>query len=162
MTDGRIQLDLTKKYPAYERVTETKRSIEPIESTMLKSQITSTPVSQLFFSRQNINALQLGMKNMVYAKSCKKYVIGNQSEDELLTIMRAVYFQNAKHLPYSIVEQVRDLNGSVLVYAVPRIINEIEMHQTYLKDITNAPKFYQHGQATSVKGNKQLEMRSFV
>ena len=162
MTDGRIQLDFTKQYPAYERVMETKRSIEPVESTMLKSQITSTPVSQLFFSRKNIDALQLGMKNMVYAKSCKKYIIGDQSEDELLTIMRAVYFQNAKHLPYNVVQQVQDLNGFVLVYTVPRIINEIEMHQTYLKDITTAPKFYERGQATSVKGTKQLEMNRFV
>lgn len=158
MSDGRIQLDSAKQYPSFERVAEFKRSTVSAEKTLLQSNMSSTPVSKLFFSRTNIDALQLGLKNLVYTKSCKKHRIGNQSEDELMTIMRAIFLQNAKNIPYNVVEQVRELNQLVLVYAVPRILNEIEMYQTYLKDATSGPTYWERGQATSVKGTKTLEL----
>lgn len=158
MSDGRLTLDPNKKYPQYERVFETKKDVltNP-ESHMLKGHMMSTQLSKVFFSPENIQNLQLGMKNMVYEKSCKKYVIGKQSEDELMIIMRAIYLQNAKHTPYDIKQQVVDLNKMVIAYAVPRIISEISMYFTYIKDATNAPNYWERGLATSSKGTKTLE-----
>ena len=164
---GRLDLDTTVNYPRFERVVQVKKEIAyNHEPQALMGHMHASPLSKLFFSYENLQALQLGMKNMVYVKSCaNKYLIGKQSEDELLTVMRSIFLQNAKHLPYDVIGQVRELNGLVLTYVVPRILSELDMYQTYLKDVANAPGLgnFDRGEATSVKGNasKQLEFKTF-
>lgn len=162
---GRLELD-TKSYPRYERVVQVKKEIAyNHESQALMGHMHTSPLSKLYFSYENMQALQLGMKNLVYTKSCNKFLIGKQSEDELLTVMRSIFLQNAKHLPYDVIGQVRELNGLVLAYVVPRILSELDMYQTYLKDVANPPGLgnFTRGEATSIKGSdsKQLEFKKF-
>lgn len=121
----------------------------------------TTQLNDLYFSDENIRILQLGIRNMVANLSQGEFQIGNQSEVELQVIMRAIYLSNAKHLPYDIVGQVRELNKEVIDYCVPRIMEEIRMFKYYKKDVSQLPMPMARGEFSSSKGMKVLESREF-
>lgn len=118
-----------------------------------------TPLNDLFFSRQNIEALQIGIRNMVAQRTEGQFIIGKQSEVELQVIMRAIYLKEAKHLQTDLLEQVKDLNAQVIDFCVPRIIEEIRMFKYYKKDISNLPVPLERGQFSSNKGLRILETK---
>lgn len=122
----------------------------------LKGNLSNNPVASLFFSNQNIKALQVGMKNMVMNKTCGRLQVGDQSVDELLIIMRSIYLEHSKNSILDVVRQVRDMNGMVLSFAVPRIIEEVDMHNSYIERITKLPVPLELAQNDSVKGSKTL------
>jgi hypothetical protein len=129
--------------------------------TAISRNIQNNELSNIFFSQNNINALQQGMKYLVWKNSGKKYVIGNQSETELQIVMRATYLQYSKNLPYNIIPQVRDLNQKVLDFTVPRIIIEIQQHNYYINDISNQPVPLERSVNTSSAGTKFLYTPEF-
>jgi hypothetical protein len=102
-------------------------------------QVNRTCVSDLFFSEENIAALQHGIRYSVYKSSHGSIVIGNQSRDELSIIMRSLYLTEGVNLPFNILEQVRALNGKVLDFCTPRVFAEAKASQKYLHDISNQP-----------------------
>lgn len=125
----------------------------------LKNIHTKNPLSEIFFSRKNIDALQEGVRYTVFKKSCGKHVIGQQSETDLIVIMRSIYLQYGEYKPYGIMDQVRDLNTRVLEYAVPKILEEINIYMQYRKDINSLPVPMDRGEFISAKGTKVLEQR---
>lgn len=118
--------------------------------------IPNTPLSDLFFSRLNVEALQHGIRYSVYKRTQK--VIGNQSEEELVTIMRSIYYQHAENRAHDIKAQVRALNAYVLEFAVDRIIGEMRMQQSYLRDISQLPTPIPRSINTSLRGTRVLEL----
>lgn len=92
------------------------------------------PVSDLFFSKLNLNHLKVLICRLV--KSQAGYVISpqSQSDNELLTIMRAIYLEHGKNLPENVEEQVGELNRIVLYDVVPRVISSIKQHLSYRRD----------------------------
>jgi hypothetical protein len=120
-----------------------------------------TPLSNLFFSRLNISAVQQGIRYSVYKDSKGNFTIDNQSEKELLMIMRSVYLTNSTELPFDIVNQVRDLNKLILDYCVPKIIQELNMNNTYKHDITHMPNPMSRSTNVSIKGANTLERKEF-
>lgn len=92
------------------------------------------PVARAFMGANNIDALNAEMIHAVFESSNGQYRIGKQSQLELATIMRSVYLTEARHLPGNVPAQVARLNQSVLSYAVPVILSEVEMHNHYMKD----------------------------
>ena len=56
----------------------------------LKGIHTSTPLSRAFFSEQNISALHTNIRYQVWLKTNKQHVIGTQSNEELVLIMRSM------------------------------------------------------------------------
>lgn len=147
--------------PDYQNVAEVSRVPSKFKDDVAKGNMADGPVMDLFFSELNINMLQKGIVNMVLNKSCGKYRIAQQSTSELLTIMRATYLQESMNSIVDVVGQVKRLNELVLMYSVPRIINEKEMHDRYIKDISTLPVPMAYGQATSVAGTKTLELTRF-
>lgn len=125
----------------------------------LKSIHSKNALSDVFFSRQNMDALQDAIRFLVYEKSCKKHVIDRQSETDLVVIMRSVYLEYGEYKPYHIADQVRELNAKVLEYCVPRILQEIKLYLHYRQDITTLPVPLERGEFTSTKGSKVLEQR---
>lgn len=123
----------------------------------LKGTIGKTPVSELFFSQTNIDALQVGLINSVLNATCGKTRIGKQSTNELLTIMRGIFLQNSKVSRFNVVEQVKELNTQVIRFCVPKIISELKMHEKYLSDITTLPQPIGRGENTSVYGMRTQE-----
>lgn len=119
-------------------------------------------VASIYFSKENMDALQHGIRYRVFKESGGKYTIDNQSEQELVIVMRSIYFEYAAiQRNYGVLEEVRRLNGMVLDYAVPQILNEIEMRNKYMYDVSHLPTVLNHAQNTSVKGENSLEMKPF-
>lgn len=123
-------------------------------------QLSRNPLSDLYFSPLNVDALQNGMRNMVYSKTGE--VIEKQSETELKIIMRSIFLQYARYRPdQDLVEQVKNLNYYVLDFSVKRIISSIHMKQKYLQDIEKLPVPLDRAQIMSTKGTKTLELKEF-
>ena len=121
---------------------------------------TETLLSKMFFSDTNINNLQNIIKQGVYNKSNKQFVIGDQNCDELKIIMRSVYLQNSNNLPVDIKYQVIELNNFVTKYAVEQIYNEAIGYMNYKRDASTLVVPMNIGTNTSNKGNT-LELRPF-
>ena len=120
-----------------------------------------TPLSNLFFSTENMEALQQGIRYRVYVESGNKIIIGRQSEEELKIIMRAIFLQNAKFLNTDIVGQVRDLNAKVIGYAVPDVLSGALQYEKYKQDVSTLPVPMQRPTFASAKGSKSLEQVQF-
>jgi hypothetical protein len=96
----------------------------------------TTVLSNTFFSAENIQILQNAIIAGVYKKSNKKYRIGNQDEDVLKTIMRAMYLQFSKNLDYNITEQIIELNNRVTGFSIPQIYNEVVGYMKYKQSVS--------------------------
>jgi hypothetical protein len=118
----------------------------------------SCKVSDLFFSHVNISALQQGIRYKVYVESSGVHKINNQSQDELGAIMRSIYINYSRNLPFDYIGQVKQLNERVLDYAVPRIVTEANMRLHYLKDIDSPLPVLPPAVATSVAGSKTEQL----
>ena len=122
----------------------------------------TSEVARIFFCKENVEAVHQAIRYSVWKRSCEKHVIGRQSEDELKIIMRSIYLQHAKDLPYEVHAQVRELNGLVIDWCVDRILGELELYMNYTRDINQLPIPMEHGQSTSLAGTKVLEVKRFI
>ena len=105
----------------------------------IRGNVMATPLNQTFFSPANVQIIQNRLRREVYERSKGEFLIDEQSVDELMTIMRAMYLQYGKNQPTNIRGQIDDLNTLVVNWAVPRIVSECSMHKTYLHDIQHMP-----------------------
>ena len=95
---------------------------------------TDTTLSQAFFSQQNIQIIQNGIRSGVYHKSNGQYTIGPQDCDSLKIVMRSVYLQHAANQPNNITQQVFELNKIVLNYCIQQVYSEAQGYMKYLDD----------------------------
>lgn len=119
-----------------------------------------TPLSCAYFSKENQQIIQNGIRAGVYHMSNGKYTIGLQSYEEIKIIMRAIYLQETTNTPGNLTEQISQLNRSVLNYIVPKVYNEAKGYLTYIRDAStlvvplSAP-------VSSVVYDKTLELKPF-
>ena len=118
-----------------------------------------TPLSILFFSKENIELLQKNIIVGVYKKSNKQIVIDKQSCDELKIIMRSIYLQNSHNLSYDITQQIKELNCIVLTYAINQIYKSAIAYLKYKIDVSNAPEIMQNPISSNTK--EVLEFKGF-
>jgi hypothetical protein len=119
-----------------------------------------TLLSKTFFSKENIQIIQNGIRAGVYNKSNGEYIIGQQDCDSLKIIMRSIFLQNATNQITNIRGQVEKLNKMVLNYCVYKVFGEATGYLKYLKDASTmyvpiAPP------VLSYTNDKQLELKSF-
>lgn len=91
-------------------------------------------LAQVFFSVENIQIVQNGLRAGVHKMSNEQYVIPPQNIDTLKTIMRSIYLQYAEHYEDNTTKQVERLNQLVWDYAVPSVYNETMAYMKYLQD----------------------------
>tara|TARA_Y100001958_G_C21245603_1_gene575395 strand:- start:1563 stop:2063 length:501 start_codon:yes stop_codon:yes gene_type:complete len=120
----------------------------------------NTTLSSTFFSKENMEALQIGLQNGVYEKSKGEITIGRQSYDELKTIMRSIFLQYAQNLSANIRDQVKTLNEHVLDYAVPQVYGEALSYMQYKRDVSTLVVPLEHP-VLSKTNDKQLELKKF-
>jgi hypothetical protein len=160
--NGRIDLTgFLKKVPILNYMQEPVNNCK-FNERALEGQLQRTPLSDLFFSAMNIDALQLGIKNRVANETEGKYIIGRQSDAELKIVMRSVFLQYAKHQPDRIVEQVRELNKLVLDFSANQVLSNLRQYIIYKKDASTLPLPIEWGVNPSVKGTKNLELKRFI
>jgi hypothetical protein len=157
---GRVQVIDNYNYDMYKLFDENKKR-NNFHEEAIKGVHTNNQLATIFFSQENIDALQDAMRYLVHKKSCGKYLISRQSDSELKLIMRAFYLQEGRHKQYNVMEEVRELNTMVLNYAVPRILQEVGMYMYYKQDINKNPMPMPRGEFVSAKGSKQLVTKEF-
>ena len=91
-------------------------------------------LSNAFFSLQNIQIIQNGIRAGVYKRSNGQYVIGPQDCDSLKIIMRSVFLQNAANKNNNISQQIEALNQMVLNYCIQQVYGEAQGYLKYLDD----------------------------
>lgn len=138
-----------------------KKTGHAFASNLLSGNMEVSQVSQLFYSKKNIQALQEGIRYLVYDRSGGRHRIGEQSNDELIIIMKTMYLTHGKNQIYNVLEQVRELNKKVLDFAVPDIIQQLDMYDKYRHDQAFLPTPIDRSLNTSIKGERSLEMRGF-
>ena len=117
-----------------------------------------TRLSDAYFSQQNIQIIQNGLRNGVYLKSNGQIKVDNQPTDSLVTIMRSMFLQHSKNLETNIPQQIQELNKYVLDYAIQNVYSEAVAYLKYKHDAStmhvpmNAPIY-------SNKTNKTLEQK---
>ena len=141
-----------------------QQSVETnFQADMLRGTWERSPVSDAFFSQENVSAIQAAIRRYVYDKSQPKgYVIDKQSVEELKIIMRAIYLQYARNLPKDIPAQIDDLNKKVIDWSVPHILSAVDHYHFYINDISHLPVPLAHMQHLSRAGTKSLPANPFV
>lgn len=158
--NGRVDISSYKNLTSYKFFDEQLENHD-FQKQGIKNIHVENKVSALFFSRHNINTLQSGIRYSVYKRSQNQHIIDNQSENDLMVIMRSIYLQYSKNLPYNIVEQVKKLNSMVLDYCVPNILREVNQYNNYTNDISSLPIPLEHAKNMSSKGTKINHMKEF-
>jgi len=93
-------------------------------------------LSKLYFSKENIQILQNGIRAGVYKESNNQYIIGPQDCDALKVIMRSVFLQHAINNTHHITEQIENLNKIVLTYCIQNVLGEAQGYIKYLHDVS--------------------------
>jgi hypothetical protein len=93
-------------------------------------------IGELFFSKNNILILQRQICLTIFRQLNTK--IPYQQEESLLIIMRHVYITYARHLDCQYKEQIIELNSKVLEIVIPSIIENIKLHNEYIRKIDNS------------------------
>jgi len=120
----------------------------------------ATPLSQVFFSQENIQIIQNGIRSGVYKRSNGQYVIGDQDCDSIKIIMRSVFLQYSANKPSSIPQQIIELNNIVLNYCVQQVYSEAQGYMKYIDDVSTLAVPIAHPvQATN--NDRQLELKSW-
>lgn len=115
-------------------------------------------LAQVFFSMENIQILQNGIKAGVYKLSNDSYILPNQNIDALKIIMRSTYVQYAKHQTANITGQVEELNKYVLDYSIDNCYSAAVSYVKYLRDQSTLVVPLEHAQQSD-RDYKQLELK---
>ena len=93
-----------------------------------------TYLSKAFFSHQNIQILQNGIRAGVYKRSNGQYLIAPQDCDSLKIVMRSVYLQYSANQPTNVTQQIEELNNIVLNYCIQQVYGEAQGYIKYIDD----------------------------
>jgi len=116
-----------------------------------------TPLSKAYFSVQNQQIIQNGIRAGVYKLSNEKYVISEQPDTEIKIAMRTMFLKHSENRNENIKEQIQELNQYVLDYCIPRIYGEAQGYMNYLKDASTLVVPMAHPVYTAT--NKTLELK---
>jgi hypothetical protein len=135
-----------KDFDLYEKTTsDNNHFIKTIERN---------PLECKFFSKENLDLLQELIIKNVFTKSDGNWRISRQSDNELLIIMRSIYLQYGKNLPYEIDRQVEELDKQVLIYVIPSVMSSIQQHLAYVRDAGSTVRPLDRGEISTMKGTR--------
>lgn len=120
----------------------------------------STPLSDLFFSKENIVIIQNGIRAGVYNMSNGKYLIDNQDNEQLLLIMKGMFLEYSKNMPTDITQQIDILDDKVIAYCTNQVYQEAKGYLTYLKDSSSLIKPLDYPSMPYTR-TKELELKHF-
>jgi hypothetical protein len=115
-----------------------------LRNELVRNQIKTTECSngdleKVFFSDENIDLINKQLILSVYNKTNKEFIIPSQRTEDLIIVMRYTFIEYAKHLPFNIKEQIKELNCIVVGQILPNIITQITQRIEYLR-VIDAPR----------------------
>lgn len=120
----------------------------------------NTALSNAFFSLENIQIIQNGIRAGVYHRSNGQYTIGTQDCDSLKIVMRSIFLQHASNQTTNIREQILSLNQMVLNYCIAQVYSEAQGYMKYIDDVSTLAVPIAHPMMSS-NHDKQLELKSW-
>jgi hypothetical protein len=121
---------------------------------------TDSPLSQAFFSRENIQIIQNGIRAGVCQRSNGQYIVGPQDCDSIKIIMRSVFLQYSANQPFNIPQQIEELNKIVLNYCIQQVYSEAQGYMKYIDDASTLVVPIAHPVQAS-NTDRQLELKSW-
>ena len=121
---------------------------------------TSNSLSDAFFSQQNIQIIQNGIRAGIYHKSNGQYTIGPQDCDSLKIVMRSVFLQHSANQLNNITQQISELNKIVLDYCIQQVYSEAQGYMKYIDDVSTLVVPIAHPVMAS-QNDRQLELKSW-
>jgi hypothetical protein len=121
---------------------------------------TSNSLSNAFFSEQNIQIIQNGIRAGVYHRSNGQYTIGPQDCDSLKIVMRSVFLQYSANQPNNIPQQIAQLNKIVLDYCIQQVYSEAQGYMKYINDASTLVVPISHPVMAN-DNDRQLELKSW-
>lgn len=115
-------------------------------------------LSDAFFSQQNIEIIQNGIRKGVYDKSNQQIIIDNQPTDNIVSVMRPMFLQYSKNLETNIPQQIQELNNYVLNFCIPNVYSEAVAYLKYKQD-SSTMHMPMSAPIYSSKTNKTLEQK---
>lgn len=157
--NGRIFIAPDETFKPYELF---KNSTQPqqTDTSIISNIVVPNALSRTYFSNDNIERLQLMIIDAVY-KTCQKQ-ISRQSYQELQIIMKSMYLQYSRNLPYDIEGQVATLNKYVVDECVRIIVPNVLQYNKYMDDITSPIPIMPLSQNVSNKGYKWGDFSSLI
>lgn len=147
-----VQFKMQERLAVKNKTTEYREALDGVwESNVL---------AQVYFSADNVQILQNGLRAGVYEKSENRFVIAPQNIDTLKVIMRSIYLQYAEHREENIRGQVEKLNRLVLDYAIPTVYNEAVGYVRYCQDQSSLVVPLEQPRHHD-RNYKQLELKPF-
>ena len=96
-------------------------------------------LEKAFFSKENIDIINKKLILAVYTKSNKEFLICAQKEENLIIVMRYVWIEYSRNLPFNIKEQIEELNCRVVGEILPTVISNADQKIGYYRDISTQP-----------------------
>jgi aspartyl-tRNA synthetase len=129
--------DITELPTAYfsENVNANALRNELIKNQVRVPECNQGDLETFFFSNENIDLINKQLILSVYEKSKNTIQISSQSTESLIIVMRYIYIEYARHLPYNIAQQIRELNCRVVSDILPNIITNVTQRIDYLNEI---------------------------
>ena len=110
--NGRVNITNTVPTNSYPLFEQENNGNSYFNDNALKGIQLSSELSNMFFSKKNIDYLQNTIIQTIYSKY--KYKISRQSDIELKIIMRSFYLQYSRNQACNLQEQINTLNNMVL------------------------------------------------
>jgi len=147
------------RFQMYERLAVKNKATEYREA--LVGEWEDSPLSLAYFSAQNVQILQNGLRAGVYELSKKQLVLPPQNVDVLKIIMRNIFFQYVNYSKDPVPQQIERLNQLVLDYIVPRLYGDAIGYMKYLQDQSTLVVPFNIPQQND-RNFKQLELKPWV
>ena len=161
--NGRVNIaqpqDATARFRMHEKIAIKNKASNYFDA--LTGTLEWNVLAQVFFSAENMQILQNGIRAGVYEMSSGNINVPPQNADTLKIIMRSTYLQHAEHSPNHIKEQVHELNRIVLDYAVPAVYNEALGYLKYTQDQSSLAMPMDHPNHID-RQFKQLELKAWL
>jgi hypothetical protein len=138
--NGRIVLhepDPKIRFAMMERVAARNKSTEFREA--LTGTLEENDFSKAYFSAENVQIIQNGIRAGVYERSGNKFTVAPQNIDQLKIIMRSYFLKFADIGTTRIREEIASLNARVLNYCVNEVYSAALSYRKYIDDISTLP-----------------------
>lgn len=112
---------------------------ELIKNQVRISECEQNDLENYFFSNENIDLINKQLIMKVFKETKGEFKISPQKHENLIIVMRYTFLEYARHLPYDITNQIRELNCIVIGQILPNIITQITQRKEYLR-VINEPR----------------------
>ena len=160
--NGRVDIINMKPSQKYNMINQNNNGNNHYKSEAIRSIHTESPLSRIYFSKENIDLLQGLIRHQVWLRSNKKHIIGRQSDLQLKIVMRSIYFQYSQNLSCNLKEQIKKLNSIVLDECVPKILSNVLQYLKYRNDISQIAMPMDRPKYLSNAGTKTLMPNPFI